>query len=214
MAAAYPFWAARHFLLCVSLEVFATPTRRYHGRMSIHPSLPACATPDRTGVCTHAGSGPLRVRRRLFLTMPWGPHPPGHQGLRVLAIGERISRRWRKRSPLFWALCTLFVPPGVTKISILLKVRIILMILLFTMLKQSSHRVQFKIWHLILNSFLQMTIDYTSSTLSQQYLISTSCEFRRHLLTTCLGDPMLPLQPDRLWLWMIVQCEAHILSRI
>ena len=36
--------AARLFLLCASLEVFATPTRRYHGRMLIHPSLPACAT--------------------------------------------------------------------------------------------------------------------------------------------------------------------------
>ena len=33
-------------LLCVSLEVSATPTRRYHGRMLLHPSSPACATRD------------------------------------------------------------------------------------------------------------------------------------------------------------------------
>ena len=39
-----PLRAARLFLLCVSLEVFATPTRRYHGSMLIHPSSPACAT--------------------------------------------------------------------------------------------------------------------------------------------------------------------------
>ena len=63
-----PLRAARLFLLCVSLEVFATPTRRYHGRMLIHPSPPACATPnDSKGAHTHAGSGPSRVCRRLFL---------------------------------------------------------------------------------------------------------------------------------------------------
>ena len=44
----------------------ATPTGRYHGRMLIHPSHPACATPESKGVCTHAGSGPSRVRRRLL----------------------------------------------------------------------------------------------------------------------------------------------------
>ena len=60
-----PLRAARLFLLCVSLEVFATPTRRYHGRMLIHPSSFACATSKHKGVCTHAGSGPLRVRRLL-----------------------------------------------------------------------------------------------------------------------------------------------------
>ena len=45
---------------------FATPTRRYHGRMLIHPS-PLRVPPSGQGVCTHAGSGPSRVRRRLFL---------------------------------------------------------------------------------------------------------------------------------------------------
>ena len=49
---------------CVSLEVFATPTGRYHGRTSIRPSL-LHVPPSRKGVCTHAGSGPSRVRRRL-----------------------------------------------------------------------------------------------------------------------------------------------------
>ena len=67
VAATYPFWAARLFLLCVSWEVFATPTKRYHGRMLIRPSSSACATP-RQGVCTHSGSGPSRVRRRLLST--------------------------------------------------------------------------------------------------------------------------------------------------
>ena len=62
--ASYPFWAARFFLLCVSLEVFATATRRYHGRMFIHPSPPYVCHPLQ-GVCTHARSGPSRVRRRL-----------------------------------------------------------------------------------------------------------------------------------------------------
>ena len=67
MAATYPLRAARLFLLCVSLEVFATPTRRYHGRMLIHPSSCVCHTKSIKGVCTHAGSGPSRVRRRLLV---------------------------------------------------------------------------------------------------------------------------------------------------
>ena len=46
----------------------ATPTRRYHGRMLIHPSLPACVTRLYLGDGTHAGSEPSRVRRRLFST--------------------------------------------------------------------------------------------------------------------------------------------------
>ena len=70
-----PLRAARLVLLYVSLEVFATPTRRYHGRMLIHPSSPACATPSHKGVCTHAGSGPSRVRRRLFGTCLGDPVP-------------------------------------------------------------------------------------------------------------------------------------------
>ena len=38
----------------------ATPTGRYHGRTSIRPSLPACATSTCKGDRTHAGSGPSR----------------------------------------------------------------------------------------------------------------------------------------------------------
>ena len=84
------FWraAALLFILCVSLEVFATPTRRYHDQMLIiHLSLPACATPRGKGVCTHTHtrSGPSRVRRRLSETCPWGPHPPGHLFVAVWA---------------------------------------------------------------------------------------------------------------------------------
>ena len=70
-----PLRAARLFLLCVSLEVFATPTGHYHGRMLIHPSSPACATPLHKGVCTHASSGPSRVRRRLLLACLGDPIP-------------------------------------------------------------------------------------------------------------------------------------------
>ena len=61
-----PLRAVWLFLLCVSLEVFATPTRRYHGRMLVHPSPPACATPFPKGAATHASSGPSRLRRRLL----------------------------------------------------------------------------------------------------------------------------------------------------
>ena len=43
----------------------STSTRRYHGRMSSHSSLPACATPYRERV-THKKFGTSRVRRRLF----------------------------------------------------------------------------------------------------------------------------------------------------
>ena len=51
---------------CVRLEVFATPTGLHHGRMLIHPSPSACATPGQKGARTNAGSGPSRVRRRLL----------------------------------------------------------------------------------------------------------------------------------------------------
>ena len=47
-----PLRAARFFPPCVSLEVFATPTRRHHGRTLIRP----CTLHVPLGVCTHAGS--------------------------------------------------------------------------------------------------------------------------------------------------------------
>ena len=76
VAATYPFWAARLFLLCDWLEVFATPTRRYHGRMFIHPSTPACAThgPE---VFAHTQVRDPRSPPRPVKLMPWGPHLPG-----------------------------------------------------------------------------------------------------------------------------------------
>ena len=69
------FGAAWLLLLCVSLEVFATPTRRYHGRMLIHPSLPACATPEVKGSLHTRRFGTSRVRRRLLSTCLGDPVP-------------------------------------------------------------------------------------------------------------------------------------------
>ena len=48
------------------LEVFATPTKRYHGRALIRPSPPCVCHSD--SVCTHAASGPSRVRSILVAT--------------------------------------------------------------------------------------------------------------------------------------------------
>ena len=59
---------------CASLEVFATPTRRYHGRMLIHPSS-LHVPPASLGVCTHACSGPSQVRRRLLIACLGDPIP-------------------------------------------------------------------------------------------------------------------------------------------
>ena len=74
MAATYPCGQPGSFL-CVSLEVFATPTRRYHGRMLIHPSLPACATPEVKG-CSHTRRfGTFASRRRLLSTCLGDPIP-------------------------------------------------------------------------------------------------------------------------------------------
>ena len=55
----------------------ATPTRRYHGRMFIHPfPLPLRVPPrEQKGARTHAGSGPSRVRRRLFSACLGDPIP-------------------------------------------------------------------------------------------------------------------------------------------
>ena len=66
VATTYPFWAALFLPPSRLTGGIATPTRRYHGRMLIHPSPPACATPRNKGDSTHAGSGPSRVRRRLL----------------------------------------------------------------------------------------------------------------------------------------------------
>ena len=52
----------------------ATPTKRYHGRMLIHPSSLRVPPRDK-GVCTHANSGPLRVRSRLLQPCLGDPIP-------------------------------------------------------------------------------------------------------------------------------------------
>ena len=70
-----PLRAAWLFLLCVSLEVFATPTRRYHGRMLTQPSPPACATPEVKG-CSHTRRfGTLASPSPPVIDMPWDPIP-------------------------------------------------------------------------------------------------------------------------------------------
>ena len=69
-----PLRAARIFLLCVSLEVFATPTRRHHGRMLIHPSL--LRVPHRTKRCLHTRKfGTLASPPPPVSGLPWDPIP-------------------------------------------------------------------------------------------------------------------------------------------
>ena len=71
-----PLRAAWLFLFCVSLEVFATPTRRYHGGMLIHPYSPCVRHPmSERCLRTHAGSGPSRVRHRLLCSCLGDPIP-------------------------------------------------------------------------------------------------------------------------------------------
>ena len=104
MAATYTFEAARLFLLCVSLEVFATPTRRYHGRTLIHLSLPVCAT--RVERCLHTrrfetlASPPPPVE-----VLPWGPHPPGHPAYRGTTLLQRILQRKLVRNDGLHSVC-------------------------------------------------------------------------------------------------------------
>ena len=72
-----PLQAVGLFLLCVSLEVFATPTRRYHSRMLIHPSPRARAT--RQSGCLHTRRfGTLESPPPPVDRLPWGPPSPGH----------------------------------------------------------------------------------------------------------------------------------------
>ena len=70
--------ASRFSLLCDSLEVFATPTRRYHGRTLIRPSSPACATPWIR--CLHTCRfGTLASPPPPVVATHWRPHLPGQQ---------------------------------------------------------------------------------------------------------------------------------------
>ena len=90
MAATDPCGQPGSPYLCESLEVFATPTGRYHGRMLIRPSLPACATP-RSKRCLHTRRfGTLASPPPPVCGMPWRPHPPGHQ---VFPIHHESSLR-------------------------------------------------------------------------------------------------------------------------
>ena len=64
MATAYPCVQHGFPSLCVQLELLTTPTGRYHGSTLILPS-PASAALF-TSDSSLAGSGPSRVRHRLF----------------------------------------------------------------------------------------------------------------------------------------------------
>ena len=58
----------------VSLVVFATPTGRYHGRTSIRPSPPACATQSGMDVRTHARTHAQFISAFQFTHVWW--HTP------------------------------------------------------------------------------------------------------------------------------------------
>ena len=72
VAATYPFRAARHFFLCVSLEIFATRARRYS---SFSPPCGATIA----GRCLHKRRfGTLASPPSPVTDPPWWPHHPGH----------------------------------------------------------------------------------------------------------------------------------------
>ena len=124
-----PLQPARLFLLCVSLEVFATPTGRNQGKMLIHPSTPTCATPPLKRGSHTRRFGTLVSLPPPVIGMPWGPHPPGHQlsgDIKNLFQGEifkildntlnsweilshecrRIYCRSHEHSPYYWMFVT------------------------------------------------------------------------------------------------------------
>ena len=67
-----PLRASQLFLLCVSLEVFATPTRRYHGWMLIHPSTLRVPLPTIERVLARR-FGTLASPPPPVFGLPWGP---------------------------------------------------------------------------------------------------------------------------------------------
>ena len=85
-----PLRAARLFLRCVSLKVFATPTRRYHGRMLTHPSSPACATSEHESPPLPPKTAPYHVATTL--PMRESPVFPPCVRLEVLAKQDVYSR--------------------------------------------------------------------------------------------------------------------------
>ena len=88
-----PLWAAQFFLLCVLLEVFATPTRQYHDRTLIHPSSPACAPPQNQR-CLHTRRfGTLASPPPPVNDLSWGPHLLCHRWLQWPGSTRRSSRQ-------------------------------------------------------------------------------------------------------------------------
>ena len=69
MATTYPFWATRRLAGGV-----AAPAGGCRGAVLVRPS-PCVCHPVRVGVCTHAGSGPSRVRRHLLQACLRDPIP-------------------------------------------------------------------------------------------------------------------------------------------
>ena len=71
------FWAARPLPPSRLTGGIATPTRRYHGRMLIHSSPPAC--PSQAQRCLHTRKfGTLTSPPPPIDRMPWDLHLPGH----------------------------------------------------------------------------------------------------------------------------------------
>ena len=64
--------------LCVSLEVVATPTRRYHGRMLIPPSPPLRVPPPPRRLEHTRKFGTLSSPPPPVTDIPWGRHLRGH----------------------------------------------------------------------------------------------------------------------------------------
>ena len=100
-----PWRTARLFLLCVSLEVFATPTRRYHGRMFTHPSHTPCVChPKGEKVLAHTHVGDPRESAAVCYRHPLGTPSPWPL---TLCSGESDSICWMYCFQIIWSFMDL-----------------------------------------------------------------------------------------------------------
>ena len=105
MAATYPCGQPGSSSFASHWRVFATPTRRYHGRMLIHPSPLRCH--PHWYVFAHACSGPSRVRRRLLRTCLRDPIPLAIRPVNFSGVTPNLdSNSWT-----LWQSCNV-VNPG------------------------------------------------------------------------------------------------------